>query len=347
VSLNENIDTSTPMGKAMIGVLAAFAQLERETIMLRTRMGMKERVKSGKWMGGARIPYGYDYDAEKGILVPNENAETVRKVYELYIQGYSAQNIANMLGLKYDKLAEHILKRKTYYGIIPYKDEEYKGLHEPIITKEMYDEAQLCMSKRAANNLTTADHLLTGLVYCGKCNAKMRYQKWGNKGHKLVCYSQQKDKPYLIKDPECSQKKVWAEDVEEEVIKAIFDLKNRQVNTPDIRDNSNLIADLNKQRGDMERKIKNLYSLYADSEDSMLIETINEHKKKLEGINKRIEIEMKQNSLKISRDKLNKTLNSLEIKWEHMDTKEKQIILRSLIEKIVITDDEVEVRLSI
>lgn len=62
VSLNETLDTSTPMGKLMIGILSAFAQLERENIRLRTRMGMKERVKDGYWMGGGRIPFGYDYD---------------------------------------------------------------------------------------------------------------------------------------------------------------------------------------------------------------------------------------------------------------------------------------------
>lgn len=47
VSLNENMDTSTPIGRAMLGIMSAFAQLERETIRERTRMGMKERIKSG------------------------------------------------------------------------------------------------------------------------------------------------------------------------------------------------------------------------------------------------------------------------------------------------------------
>ena len=50
VSLTESLDTSTPTGRAMIGILAAFAQLERETIRIRTRMGMNERVKAGYWM---------------------------------------------------------------------------------------------------------------------------------------------------------------------------------------------------------------------------------------------------------------------------------------------------------
>ena len=54
-----------------------------ETIRERTRMGMKERVKSGLWPGGGKIPFGYDYDPEKGILVPNADADTVRTMYRL------------------------------------------------------------------------------------------------------------------------------------------------------------------------------------------------------------------------------------------------------------------------
>ena len=52
VSMNENFDTSTPFGRATIGILAVFAQLEREQIKERMVMGKDARAKSGKWMGG-------------------------------------------------------------------------------------------------------------------------------------------------------------------------------------------------------------------------------------------------------------------------------------------------------
>ena len=71
ISMNESMDTSTPLGRLMLGILSAFAQLERENIKERTRMGMKERVKAGLWPGGGRIPFGYDYDSERGILTGN------------------------------------------------------------------------------------------------------------------------------------------------------------------------------------------------------------------------------------------------------------------------------------
>ena len=102
ISLNENFDTTTPYGKAMIGILSVFAQLERENIRERTRMGMYERVKSGLWMGCVIIPFGYDYDPSKDILVPNEHAEEVKQIFELYTQGYSSYELSKMFGVCYD-----------------------------------------------------------------------------------------------------------------------------------------------------------------------------------------------------------------------------------------------------
>ena len=158
VSLHENFDTSTPYGRAMIGIISAFAQLERENIFLRTRMGMVERVKDGYWMGGGQIPFGYDYDKEQGILVPNADAEKVRKMYELYLKGYSASKIAIMLDLKYDKLVTQILTRKSNAGYIVYKGEEYKGRHEAIVSLDTYLQAMLMMSERTTVRATQSYH---------------------------------------------------------------------------------------------------------------------------------------------------------------------------------------------
>ncbi len=138
-SLNENLDTATPMGRAMLGIMSAFAQLERETIRERTRMGMKERVKEGLWMGGGRTPFGYDYDREQGVLVPNADAETVRRIYDLYLAGYSTGQIADMVGMKHDKQVRDILKRRSNTGVIMYNGVEYAGKHQPIISEETFE----------------------------------------------------------------------------------------------------------------------------------------------------------------------------------------------------------------
>ena len=70
VSMSENFDTSSPFGRAMIGILAVFAQLEREQIKERMTMGREARAKEGKYAGSHLHPIGYDYI--NGELVVNE-----------------------------------------------------------------------------------------------------------------------------------------------------------------------------------------------------------------------------------------------------------------------------------
>ena len=122
ISIKENFDTTTPFGKAMIGILSVFAQLERETIYERTRMGMKERVKAGFWMGGGNLPFGYDYDRNTGCLVPiPDKAEIIRQVYKMYLDGEGADSIAEKLSISGGPVVRSILTSPVNIGKIPYK----------------------------------------------------------------------------------------------------------------------------------------------------------------------------------------------------------------------------------
>lgn len=347
VSLTESLDTSTPMGRAMIGILAAFAQLERENIRMRTRMGMKERVKNGYWMGGGRIPFGYDYDREQGVLVPNEDANKVRSIYDLYIKGYSPQNIANTLGLKYDRLVVQVLKRKINYGIIEYNGVEYNSRHEAIIDKETYDKAMALMADRSITRTATSEHLLTGLVYCGKCGAKMSYKRWGGDLYKFFCYSQQTSKKYLIKDPNCDQARLDTKVVEDFVIQKLFKLKEERKEYTEKKTNSSVLELLTYQKEEYEKKIKKLYNLYSEAADDLLLETIDENKKALTKINRRIKAETEQQKSTKSQMTIGSMINDLEEQWSFMTQKEKQTIVRTLVNRITLTDSKVNLELKI
>mgnify|MGYP003419371131 CR=1 FL=1 len=348
VSLNESMDTSTPMGRLMLGILSAFAQLERENIRMRTRMGMKERVKSGLWMGGGRVPFGYDYDSSQGILVPNKDAEKVKQIYKLYIEGKSPQDIADLLGLKYDKLVNQILVRKSNYGIIEYNGEEYQGKHEPIISKETYDIAMQCMEQRKTTRTNNSEHLLTGLIYCGKCGAKMRYQKWGNKGCKLICYSQQKSKKYLIKDPDCDQEKIWADEIEGYVVNALFQFAdNYEPSKTESLIEKDKLTLLYNQKNELSKKLKRLYNIYAEQDDDMLLETISDVKKQLDSVNKKIEQNIQNNTEEKQRKEKIGILRNLSSIWNDITANEKKTIIRKLVDKIVITDNHVHINFSI
>lgn len=342
ISLNENFDTTSPYGKAMIGILSVFAQLERENIRERTRMGMYERVKSGLWMGGDSTPFGYDYDREKGILVPNEHAEDVRQIFDLYIQGYSITRLAKMFGLSSDRNITLILDRVTYLGKIQYNGEIFEGKHEAIIDEQTFRKAQSERQKRSTKNVITSSYLLTGLLHCGKCGAKMRYQKWGKK-LKIYCYSQQSSKTNLIKDPDCDNQKYDAEEVEEAVLNALFDATdNMTAQTRPLTQKTTSVQTLQERYDRITSKIKRLYNLYAESGDDLLLETIKENQEELTSIGKLIDHENATRAATMEIDRRSEMAKNLRNMWPSLTIDEKHRALRTFIDKIILTDGNIE-----
>ena len=345
ISLNESIDTSTPYGRAMIGILSAFAQLERENIFMRTRMGMLERVKQGYWPGGGTIPFGYDYDRKAGILVPNKDAGTVRKVYQLYLKGYSAMKIAEMLDLKYDKLVMQILARPSNLGMIPYKGELYPGRHEAIIDEETFELAQKQMKLRGERARATlkSDHLLSGLLYCGECGARMRYIKNGEKNYKLMCYSKDKSKKHMHKAATCDSEYVDAEFVEEIVLADLFKISVDMSQCGDHAEEIDPAEEIKKQVIQMENRIKNLYNLLAETSDALLLDTIEENKIKLTRLKKDYEEEKKSNKNKRYIEYVKEEVTTIKDIWKYLNDKEKQMIIRDCIDKIIIYNEKIEI----
>lgn len=342
VSLNENMDTSTPIGRAMLGIMSAFAQLERETIKERTRMGMKERIKQGYWRGGGKIPFGYDYDTVRGILVPNSDAEKVKIMYDLYLKGWSMMSIATYVGLKYERLAEQILKRKTNCGYILYNGKEYKGRHEGIISEETYDRTMKAMKERRREGYGSKS-LLSGLIVCGVCGSKMRYQKWGKSGYKIYCYSQDKGKSHLAKGSKCNNIKVWADEVEEAVIGDLFSMSKKEIEDNGRKKEGRLDVLINSDIDKLNKKLKNLYNLYGDSGDDALKETINQVKSELENAKERLKNFKAERENENSQNQKREQLKNVSEAWEYMTFDEKRSVLKSLIEKIVITYDNTDI----
>ena len=343
MSMQESMDTSTPLGRLMLGILSAFAQLERENIFERTRMGMRKRVESGLWPGGGNTPYGYDYDKERGILVPNRDAEKVRKMYELYLKGHSTGKIADMLGFKYDRLVYQILTRKSNAGYISYLGKTYLGRHEPIISLETYEETVRYMKERSVKKVSESNHLLTGLLYCGKCGAKMRYQKWGKRDSKIVCYSQD-NKPHLVKDPNCENVKLWAREMEDIVIRDLleFSFTQAQREAKEIS-NISLIEILQEQYTAAAVKLKRLYELYGGSGDAVLLSAIEDGKKEMKKIQVQIESETEKSKNAKQMLRLQKEISTLSEAWEYMTIKERKQIANACINRITIRDNTVHV----
>lgn len=339
VSTTENLRFENPMDKVMIGVNAVMGQYEREIIYMRTRAGMKERVKNGLWPGGGKIPLGYYYDRNDGILHPHpEQAEKVREAYRMYIEGYSCANISKILGFTGDRTVKQFLRRKSNIGLIEYKGEVYKGMHEPIIDEKTFYKAQECMEKRHTNSHVANDHILTGLCYCGVCGARMRYQKWG-KSHKIICYSQYKSSnECMVKDPNCDNYRANAKEVEE-AVEDIFKRFALSVEQGEQRESKveSIEAAIKKSN----TKIKKYYSLYADNDNENLLELIREEEEKVKELKRQLVSEQKKER-KLDADMIEKVKRVVDV-WDDLNGKEKNMILKDYIEKVVITKGNIDV----
>lgn len=146
VSLNETLDTSTPWGRAMIGILSSFNQMESENIQVRTKMGRDAKANKGGYAGG-KPPIGYKAVHGELVIVPEE-AEIVKLVFEMRKNGGTYVSIAeelNTLGYKtksggkfHHSAVQNILNNKeTYLGYYKYGESSTgERTHEPILTED-------------------------------------------------------------------------------------------------------------------------------------------------------------------------------------------------------------------
>lgn len=342
ISVQESFNTATAFGRAVVGILSVFAQLERENIYERTRSGMIKRVEAGYWPGGGGVPFGYDYDRERGVLVPNADAPTVRRIYELYIAGMSLQKIADLLGLKYEKLAEQILERRTNYGAIEYRGEEYQGRHEAIVSRELYEEAMAIKRRRSEQHIRAGGrHLLTGLLYCGVCGARMRYQKWGDRGFRLVCYSRQLSKPYLVRDPDCDNEPLWAEDVEAAVISDIFALTAQRIEPGESAVSTEEL--LEKKIQTLSTKLRRLYELYAENGNEVLRQSIAKLTAEIDSAQGALDREREVGAVSKAAARAGERLLNVRSTWDYMSLEEKRELICSVVDRITLTHRELEI----
>lgn len=341
ISMRENFDTSTPFGKAMIGVLSVFAQLERETILERTRIGLKKRAEAGLWRGGGKIPFPYRYDRNTGTLIPiPEQVELLHKMISLYISGKSFNAIGDIVGMD-ESLVETRILSITNTGKVPYKDEVYDGKHEAVVSDELYEEI-LRVNKVRSHEKYERHYLLSGKVYCGHCGAKYRYQKWG-KRLIMYCYSQQKSKPRYIKDPNCNNKRWDTFEVEDAVLEELFKMsldldlfkKTFNIATVNVK---------NEYRGRLEEITKQINNLLNNIASGIAVEEtnkrINELEKEKETIEEKlIESEQKEKDNKVS---LN-MIKNLKATWLDMDFDEQRRIIEHLIDKVIVNDNEINI----
>lgn len=235
-SATEPFDTTYAAGLAMVGMLAVFAQLERETIIERTRMGLTQRTRNGLWSGAA--PWGCRYRAD-GVLEPDPAvAPWVARVFEMAadpVSGLGVEAIASWLAAHgipapHGRRAWHmstvrlILGNRAYLGQRRQREGWITASHEPLISEELYLRVQRAISERRMGGRPRAgeeaDYALTGSAYCGHCGGRLRgkNQKWANGAHRryYVCRNR-----FSGENPDCTFGWQAVEKVEAAVLRCL------------------------------------------------------------------------------------------------------------------------------
>lgn len=353
VSMSENFDTSTPLGRAMIGILAVFAQLEREQIRERMTLGKEARAKQGLWHGGANPPIGYIYNTNtKQLEVDEHDAEIIRRIFDLYINGtplstieqtFIAEGVKSRYGQVFKPQLRLTLLNPVYAGYITDKGVKYPGLHEPLVSKETFEKAQnlLNQSKEAWDlNIRSAKNpsLLTGLVFCAHCGGRYHVRQWKSGRRVYTCYSRDKSIRNMIKDPNCKNK-IWERDeLDNHVLDQIRTLSIDPLDPPPEAP----VKPLTKQLDRLRRQRAKYMDLYAL--DEMSVEAVTE---KIEPLNKTIlalerQIENAHQENRMSAEFVER-LNTVSQLMDIATPGELRQMVLSLINKIVLDGNSIEI----
>lgn len=211
VSMQESFDTSTIYGRAMVGILSVFAQMERETITERTLMGRAGRAEKGFWHGGGTDPIGYDYiDGE--LVVNKEEARQIRAVYNLYAAGFSVTDICRKMEGHKTKHGDwshtgtvgNVLDNPLYAGIVHFDGARGPGKHDAIVDPDVDRKVKARRERlRMAEAAGDSNYLLTGMMFCSSCGARYFPNKRPNGKVVYSCHSRAKKNKKMIKDPNC------------------------------------------------------------------------------------------------------------------------------------------------
>ena len=396
ICVEDGIDSSKDAGKLIISVLSAVAEIERENIRVQTMEGRIQKARDGKWNGGFP-PYGYSL--KDGVLEINEEeAPAIRTIFEQwvsmdiganglakYLENHGIHKIARHNGknpLFDSALIRRIIKNPVYCGKIAYgrrKTEkvhgtrnEYKlveqddylvvdGLHEGIVSEELWNQAQVKMIAQAKKYehvnkaKDTKTHLLSGLVKCPVCGAGMygnksiKHRKDGSK-YKDFYYYGCKHRT-MTRGHKCDYKKQIQEEVlDASVVEIITKLVsnprfaslmqekiNMKVDTTAIDQEIKALEKQLKQSYAMKRKtLEEIEQLDLDDRLYRMYDKIDDQEQSL------IEARAKKQSIeseKVTGDNIYKILIYFDKFYKLMNEEEQRKLMETLIEEIQIYED--------
>lgn len=182
VSITQQFNTTTSMGRLTLNILLSFAQFEREVTGERIRDKIAASKKKGMWMGG-RLPLGYKQE-DKKLVVDEHDAKSVKIIFNKYLKLKSVPKLKEWLDKEKIKTKSdkeffkgqlyHILSNRIYTGKIVHKDNIYDGEHVGIIDEITFERVQKLLYENKIDKICgtkcSSNSLLAGLIFDDKNN---------------------------------------------------------------------------------------------------------------------------------------------------------------------------------
>ena len=276
VSVTQQFNTTTSIGRLTLNILLSFAQFEREIISERTRDKMSAARRKGKWIGGHPV-LGYDIDPKGGRLIVNSvEADQVRELFKMYLELGSLLPVlqeAERRGLatkrwttedgnvrggqRIAKGTMHgILTNPVYTGMVDHKGSLYPGEHERIIDQNTWERVHETLRRNTGDNGSSLKNkfgaLLRGLLFCVPCGAPMihTYTMRNAKRYRYyVCYSAQQ-KGWKT----CETKSVAAQAIESAVLESIRRIGTDPKLAEDVA--TEALAQVARRRDEIEKELE-------------------------------------------------------------------------------------------
>ncbi len=266
---------STPQGKFMMNIAFGQSKYYIDNLSENIKRGHRAKLRKGIWPGFA--PLGYANNPKtRAIDIDTEKAPLVRKAFELYSSGeYTLKAVALVLeqaGLKSYKgnvlsvsCVQRMLQNHIYYGVFYFNGEINDGIHEPIISKKLFDSVQQVMSNRGKKKRKRKhEFAFSGLMKCGNCDCLITAEK--QKGHHYYRCTKKKQKceeKYLREENLVEQmksfiQKVSLSDDRAENMLVEIDKEREQAKT----ETKVFVQNLLEKKTEIETKAENLLDLF-------------------------------------------------------------------------------------
>lgn len=375
VSVTEGFDTTTAMGRAMLGVAAVFAQLTREMIAENTKDGLMRRAEAGFYRGNLKMLYGYNHSKEFGLEPNPQESQTVQQVFDWYTENkWGTEKIARMLNLRKVPTKAGVqwapgtigvmIRNRVYCGEVRSNGGHVEGRHEGIIDRDQFEIAQGIIDSRSTipSRAQSSRHLLSGIAHCSQCGQRLVNHSI-NQGPEKKRYDFYRHNPVVKTGMSCKGFFKSAAILESAVVDQISEIAVsgdiQKVLLEEVRNQSSkkqipTVKERDKLLIEME-SMGEKFSQWADRLDSGKIDEdqferqnakLLERKKVVQEKLSTIDAELSQEeNLEVTLKEVQSMLKDFPKMWDELELEERREVLRLLIEELKVSPTHMQLKL--